>query len=162
MSKGYTRSLAAHGDCEVCGKRFRKRTKTHVMCSEACRKKRYTDDRVVNISAHSDRAYLGAAAEHYVIADLILKGHFVFNQVGTTGPADLVVVSYVNQAVAFINVRGRNSIYVKNDGSYSLPSDARDPKNPAVWMVHVVGTEIHYPDGLVAFLGFLKESSNAS
>ena len=158
MSKPPLKAVYTMRDCVVCGRSFRARNKTHLLCSPRCRSKREHREKTVTIVSH-DMSMLGEAAELLVAADLMRRGVQVFQNIARTGPADLVAWVPGRHGVAFIDVKGITTAYRKADGTLSIPyeSDLRD-SDRQTWIVRVVGTEVHYPPAL---LDLLEAPANA-
>ena len=158
MSKAPLKAVYKMRDCAVCGRSFRARNKTHLLCSQRCRSKREHREKTVTIVSH-DMSMLGEAAELLVAADLMRRGVQVFQNIARTGPADLVAWVPGRHGVAFIDVKGITTAYRKADGTLSIPyeSDLRD-SDRQTWIVRVVGTEVHYPPAL---LDLLEAPANA-
>ena len=152
MSKAPLKAVYKMRDCAVCGRSFRARNKTHLLCSQRCRSKREHREKTVTIVSH-DMSMLGEAAELLVAADLMRRGIQVFQNIARTGPADLVAWVPGRHGVAFIDVKGITTAYRKADGTLSIPyeSDLRD-SDRQTWIVRVVGTEVHYPPALLDLL----------
>jgi hypothetical protein len=148
-------TIVRKATCSECGKEFRQRTRVHHLCSENCRR-RARDCRVeFTPVATADGAALGEAAELIVAADLMRRGLCVFQNIARTGPADLVAWVPDRHEVAFIDVKGRTSAYVRKDGtiSHGYGPEMRD-RNRRTWIVLVDGNEITYPPMLRSLLQF--------